>query len=390
MSYTVLARRYRSREFTELVGQEAIARTVRNAIAQDRVAHAYLFVGTRGVGKTTMARLLAKELNGGGDAAVGEAIMTGQDTDVVEIDAASNRGVDEARELIANSVYRPLRGRYKVYIVDEVHMLTREAFNALLKIMEEPPSHVKFILCTTEAHKVPATIQSRCQRFDFRRLSSEEIAKHLAMVCKTEKIGAEPAALGVVARLGNGSMRDALSLLDRLMAACDKGEKITVGLIETVMGLPPSERMESLVDAMADGDASAALVAMDAVLGTGVEGEQALESLAERLRDLMVLAVCGGDTALVEMAGDARERAVAQSARFDGAGLVHMVALVESAGRMCRTSASPRALIDALVVRLAMTEKLADVGRLLAGEAPPAAAAGSSRAGRGSAPVKKR
>ena len=387
MSYTVLARRYRSQEFDELIGQEAISRTLRNAIDQDRVAHAYLFVGTRGVGKTTMARLLAKQLNAGGDAAVGEAIMTGQDTDVVEIDAASNRGVDEARELIANSVYRPLRGRFKVYIIDEVHMLTREAFNALLKIMEEPPSHVKFILCTTEAHKVPATIQSRCQRFDFRRLASEEIAAHLAMVCKKEKIKGEPAALTLVARLGNGSMRDALSLLDRLMAACEKGESITVAQIESVLGLPPSERMEALIDALADGDASGALVAMDAVLGTGVEGDQALESLAQRFRDLMVLAVCGGDSNLVELAGDARDRAVAQAGRFDGAGLVHMVALVESVGRMCRTSSSPRALMDAMVVRLAMTEKLADVSRLLAGEAPPPARAPT---GRGGAAAKKR
>ena len=389
MSYTVLARRYRSQEFDELIGQEAISRTLRNAIDQDRVAHAYLFVGTRGVGKTTMARLLAKQLNAGGDAAVGEAIMTGQDTDVVEIDAASNRGVDEARELIANSVYRPLRGRFKVYIIDEVHMLTREAFNALLKIMEEPPSHVKFILCTTEAHKVPATIQSRCQRFDFRRLAAEEIAAHLAMVCKKEKIKGEPAALTLVARLGNGSMRDALSLLDRLMAACEKGESITVAQIESVLGLPPSERMEALIDALADGDAAAALVAMDAVLGTGVEGDQALESLAQRFRDLMVLAVCGGESNLVELAGDARDRAVAQAARFDGAGLVHMVALVESVGRMCRTSSSPRALMDAMVVRLAMTEKLADVTRLLAGEAPPPTRASAST-GRGGAAAKKR
>jgi len=386
MSYTVLARRYRSREFDELVGQEAIARTLRNAIDQNRVAHAYLFVGTRGVGKTTMARLLAKELNGGDDPAVGEAIMTGQDTDVVEIDAASNRGVDEARELIANSVYRPLRGKYKVYIIDEVHMLTREAFNALLKIMEEPPAHVKFILCTTEAHKVPATIQSRCQRFDFRRLASEEIAAHLAMVCKKEKIAGEPGALALVARLGNGSMRDALSLLDRLMAACGPGEKVTVGLIESVLGLPPSARMESLVAALASGDAGAALEEMDGVLSAGVEGEQALDALANRLRDLMVLSVCGADTKLVELAGDARDRAVDQSAQFDGAGLVHMIALVESVARMCRTSSSPRALTDALIVRLAMTEKLADVSRLLEGAAPSPKPGPSSRG----APAKKR
>ncbi|MEN0021384.1 MAG: DNA polymerase III subunit gamma/tau, partial [Planctomycetota bacterium] len=173
MAYTVLARRYRSTDFDEVVGQEPIARTLRNAIDAGRVAHAYLFCGTRGVGKTSMARIFAKALNApsASDASreeVEQAIMTGRDADVIEIDAASNRGVDDARELIANCVYMPLRGPYKIYIIDEVHMLTREASNALLKTMEEPPEHVKFILCTTEPEKILPTIRSRCQRFDFR------------------------------------------------------------------------------------------------------------------------------------------------------------------------------------------------------------------------------
>ncbi|MCH7792968.1 MAG: DNA polymerase III subunit gamma/tau, partial [Planctomycetes bacterium] len=213
MAYTVLARRYRSQTFDEVVGQEPIARTLRAAIDQGKVAHAYLFCGTRGVGKTSMARIFAKALNGGSEAA-DAAIMAGQDTDVIEIDGASNRGVDEARELIANCIYRPMRGAYKIYIIDEVHMLTTPAFNTLLKTMEEPPEHVKFILCTTEPQKVPATIQSRCQRFDFRTIATAKIAEHIGAVVKSEGLKAEPELLQAVARLGNGSMRDALSLLD--------------------------------------------------------------------------------------------------------------------------------------------------------------------------------
>ena len=232
MSYTVLARRYRSRSFDEVVGQEAVARTLEKAIEIGRVAHAYLFVGTRGVGKTSMARILAKALNAPGDepADVAEAIMGGRDTDVIEIDAASNRGVDEARDLISGSAYRPMRGGFKIYIIDEVHMLTREAFNALLKTMEEPPEHVKFILCTTEPHKVPATIQSRCQRFDFRNISTDAIAAHLREVIERESMQGEPELVHAVARMGGGSMRDALSLLDRVMAASAPGEAMTLEL----------------------------------------------------------------------------------------------------------------------------------------------------------------
>ncbi|MBY0260711.1 MAG: DNA polymerase III subunit gamma/tau, partial [Phycisphaerales bacterium] len=211
MAYTVLARRYRSTSFDELVGQEAISRTLQAAIAHNRVAHAYLFTGTRGVGKTSTARIFAKALNAVDDKGkeipeIAAAIMKGQDTDVIEIDAASNSKVEETRELIANSVYRPMRGRKKVYIIDECHMLSTAAFNALLKTMEEPPEHVVFILCTTETHKVPATIQSRCQRFDFKNIATAKIVEHLTEVVKGEGATAEPELLHQVARLGNGSM----------------------------------------------------------------------------------------------------------------------------------------------------------------------------------------
>ena len=256
-AYTVLARRYRSRTFDEVVGQDAIARTLQNAIATGRTAHAYLFCGTRGVGKTSMARIFARALNArtqGQAAEIGDAIMRGEDIDVVEIDGASNRGIDDARDLIAGAGIAPARSPYKIYIIDEVHMLTTPAFNALLKTMEEPPAHVKFILCTTEPHKVPATIQSRCQRFDFRNIPAAKIAGHLRDVLSKESIACEDAAVMQVARLANGSMRDGLSLLDRVVAASTDG-KVTAKLLSDVLGLPDTAVVARLVHAIGAGDA---------------------------------------------------------------------------------------------------------------------------------------
>ncbi|MEM8757818.1 MAG: DNA polymerase III subunit gamma/tau [Planctomycetota bacterium] len=382
MSYTALARRYRSQDFDEVVGQEPIARTLQGAIAADRVAHAYLFTGTRGVGKTTMARIFAKALNGVDpkkDAGVAQAVMTGQDTDVIEIDGASNNSVDDARELIANSGYRPMRGQFKIYIIDEVHMLSTAAFNALLKTMEEPPEHVKFILCTTEAHKVPPTIQSRCQRFDFRAIASHVIADRLADVVKQEKLKAEPELLAMVARLGNGSMRDALSLLDRVMAS---GEKtLTVKLLEELLGLPPRELIGRVIDACSTGDPRAALEASDELLKTAASPDQMLEALIERLRDLMVLAVCGAETNLVDLSAEARQEEAARAQNFGPAGLVHLIALCEAVQRSSKSSPNPRALVDALMVRMAVADQLADVttiARQLAGAGSGALPAGKA------------
>ena len=373
MSYTVLARRYRSRDFAEVVGQEAVAATLEKAIETGRVAHAYLFVGARGVGKTSMARILAKALNAPGDdpADVAEAIMAGRDTDVIEIDAASNRGVDEARDLIASAAYRPMRGGYKIYIIDEVHMLTREAFNALLKTMEEPPEHVKFILCTTEPHKVPATIQSRCQRFDFRNIATDAIAAHLKSVAEQEAIPAEPELLHAVARMGAGSMRDALSLLDRVMAAVAPGETMTLELLEELLGLPPREIVIDLLDAALASDPGTALEKTDELLARGVAAEQIVVTLAETLRDLMALAACGRATEIVELSDEARAALAQLAERSSVPGLVHMIALCESVHQKLRAAASPRALLDALVARLALTEHVAEAAALLAGTAPP-------------------
>lgn len=371
MAYTALARRYRSQGFDEVVGQEAIARTLRNAIEQDRVGHAYLFVGTRGVGKTSMARIFAKALNGG-DEEVDRAIMEGRDTDVIEIDAASNRKVEDARELIANSVYRPLRGRFKIYIIDEVHMLTKDAFNTLLKVMEEPPDHVKFILATTEPHKVLPTIQSRCQRFDFRNIPTTEIARHLGEVVSKEELKAESDVLMEIARLASGSMRDGLSLLDRLIAAVPPGQTLDSAVLEQVLGLPERTLIADLIEAVADGDPAKALARTATLLEKGTDQDQMLDSLVHHLRNLMLICACGEDSELVELSGEARADAAKLAKRFDAAGLVHLIALVESVKRNARNSSTARALVDAMVVRMAMSEQLADVGRLLAGGGVPA------------------
>ncbi|MHC4992536.1 MAG: DNA polymerase III subunit gamma/tau [Planctomycetota bacterium] len=369
MSYTVLARRYRSRDFDELVGQEPIARTLENAVRSGRSAHAYLFCGTRGVGKTSMARILAKALNVTGELeqseAIGEAILRGDDLDVIEIDGASNRGIQEAKDLIAGAGLSPARCRYKIYIIDEVHMLTREAFNALLKTMEEPPAHVKFILCTTEAHKVPATIQSRCQRFDFRPLPASRIAEQLRMILEREGIEADEEVVASVARLGNGSMRDALSLLDRLLASGEP--RLTVELLEQMLGVPDQALVTSLVSAVTDGDAAAALARGEELLRGGTSVEQAFELLTEHFRSLLVISACGSDTELVELSGDARELAATQAAHFDPPGLVHMIALCDAAARNGRGSSTARAIFDAALVRLCMSHHLADVADLLTG-----------------------
>ena len=255
MAYTVLARKYRSRTFDEVIGQEPIATTLANAIKVGRIHHGYLFTGTRGVGKTSMARILAKALNcleSDGPTAkpcckcnACTAIAEGQDIDVIEIDAASNTGVDNIRELRSNTAYRPARARFKIYIIDEVHMLSTGAFNALLKTLEEPPEHVKFVLATTEIQKVPATIQSRCQRFTFRNIGPDAIADRLKSIVKEEDATAEETVLRRIARLANGSMRDALSILDQLLSVSP--QELTAKVLDEILPPPQDERTLALL-----------------------------------------------------------------------------------------------------------------------------------------------
>ena len=320
--YLVLARKYRSTTFDEVVGQEPIAQTLKNAIASGRIAHAFLFTGTRGVGKTTMARILAKALNClSSEGPTTEpcnkceaclSIARGEDVDVIEIDGASNRGIDEIRELRSSAIYRPSRSRYRIYYIDEVHMLTREAFNALLKTLEEPPPHVKFIFATTEAEKLPATILSRCQRFDFRNIPTPQIAGHLVALCKAENVQAEEGAIFRVARAAAGSMRDGLSLLDQLLSAA--GGKVTEDDVVRILGTPGDERTEALVSAMAQGDAATALGQMDELLAGGTTLESAMSAIAEMFRNIMLVLTCGPESRLIELP-DSRRKVVAELAK---------------------------------------------------------------------------
>src|SRR5271170_5218515 len=312
MAYTVLARRYRSNTFDEVVGQDHIAQTLKKAIESGRIAHAYLFCGTRGTGKTSTARILAKCLNcQSADHPVTEpcgkcdsckSIARGEDIDVIEIDAASNTGVDDVRDVIIGTAYNtPARSRFKVFIIDEVHMLSKNAFNALLKTLEEPPSHVKFILATTEAEKVPATILSRCQRYDFRNIGAREIADHLKGICKKEKIAADDDALLLIAKAGAGSMRDSLSLLDRLLSADEK--KLSVEVIEQLLGLPKIQLIFDLVDAIGGSDVKAVLSQTQSLINGGLSVDSLLATLIDHLRNLLVLRTCGADSNLIEVPG---------------------------------------------------------------------------------------
>ncbi len=372
MAYLVLARKYRSLTFDQVVGQEHIAQTLVNAIKVGRVHHAYIFTGTRGVGKTTTARILAKALNClNSDGPTTEpcnecdsciAIGRGDDVDVIEIDGASNRGIDEIRELRANAIFRPSRSRYKVYYIDEVHMLTKEAFNALLKTLEEPPEHVKFIFATTEIEKLPATIVSRCQRFDFHDIPTAQIADHLKHICQQEGVTCEDDALFRIARAGAGSMRDGLSLLDQLLSGSDS---VTDSEVVRILGTPPDERMAAIAEAIADGNTAVALAELAAILSSGVTLGSVTEALGEIFRNMMLAVTCGADSELIELPASQKQHIGELSKRFSVPTLVQSVGILQATGRNIRGSSLGRALLEAAIVRLSEADKFIDPESIL-------------------------
>jgi DNA polymerase-3 subunit gamma/tau len=292
------------------------------------------------------------------------AVAEGEDVDVIEIDAASNTGVDNIRELIANSNYRPARSRFKVYIIDEVHMLSTGAFNALLKTLEEPPPHVKFIFATTEVHKVPATILSRVQRFDFRAIGVEEIAGQLTAILKEEGVTAHERVIRRVARRANGSMRDALSLLDQLLSLGESD--LSEELVEEILPATHDEVLADLIDALAGGATVAALKELDRALSGGYTLERFCDTLIDQLRTLMLMRVCGAQSELVEVPVVVRDRVAAQAARFEPQQYVYMIALLEELRRQVRFSGAGRALADAAMVRLCATGRFSTIESLLA------------------------
>jgi DNA polymerase-3 subunit gamma/tau len=296
-SYQVIARRWRPKQFDELVGQDHIVRTLRNAIDTKRIAHAYLFVGPRGTGKTSTARLFAKALNAEGgpnstpdnDSEISQSIMNGSCMDVIEIDGASNNGVEQVRALRDDCQYAPTQCTYKIYIIDEVHMLSTGAFNALLKTLEEPPEHVKFFFATTEAHKVLPTIVSRCQRFEFRPISDKVISDKLTEIAKAEGIKVEHSALTSIARLANGGMRDAQSILDQMISFC--GSEIAESDVLDVYGLVSAERIAELAKAIGSLDYPAIIAAVDTFAEEGRDLYRILLDLEAYVREALLDAI---------------------------------------------------------------------------------------------------
>ena len=374
MSYTVLARKYRSRTFDEVVGQNHVAQTLKKAIETDRIAHAYLFTGTRGTGKTSMARIVAKALNCQKydkptptpclECSSCLAIARGDDMDVLEIDAASNTQVDKTREVILDhSQYRPARSRFKVFIIDEVHMLSKASFNALLKTLEEPPEHVKFILATTEPEKILPTIISRCQRYDFRNIPTREIAAHLKEILKKEKIKADEEAVMLIAKAGAGSMRDALSLLDRLLSVGEK--QLSVATIEQYLGLPRGQAIFDLAQKIGEGKVAELLKLADKLICEGLSPDTLVNALSDHLRNLLVVRTCGADSELIEVAGLAAGDLEKQAGRFDPIVLTQDITILEDLRRQLRQTQAGRALLDATLVRLALAEQFTSIGELL-------------------------
>ena len=369
-AYTVVARRYRPQRFEDVVGQDHVVQALRNAIRLNRVTHAYLFSGTRGVGKTSIARIFAKCLNcvrGPTDEPdqtcdICQSISVGQDVDVIEIDGASNNGVEQVRELRQNAGLRPSRARFKIYYIDEVHMLSTGAFNALLKTLEEPPPHVKFFFATTEPNKIPVTVLSRCQRYDFAGITPDQITETLSEICVTEQVSADQEALGVIARRAGGSMRDAQSLLEQLLSF--GGETLTVELVQQQLGIASDDRTLDLLDALSRRDASEALRIVDETASGGVQPTELLAGALEFLRDIMVVKF---NPSLTMLAASPRQRGrlVEIGQRWsDDTLLAALQVLAEYRGRL-RGSPHGRTLTEIAILRVARLDDLSDLGEVV-------------------------
>ncbi|MBM4364365.1 MAG: DNA polymerase III subunit gamma/tau, partial [Deltaproteobacteria bacterium] len=378
MSYVVLARKWRPMSFEDLVGQEHVSRTLGNAIQSGRVAHAFLFTGVRGVGKTTSARILAKALNCTGTAEAPRSgptvtpclqcsacreIATGNDVDVREIDGASYTGVDEVRKLQESLPYRPTRDRYKIFIVDEVHMLSANAWNAFLKTLEEPPPHVKFIFATTEAHKVPITILSRVQRFDFKLIPTQLVVARLRHVLDAEKIAADTAALGIIAREAAGSMRDAMSLLDQVIAWNDQA--LDVASVARVLGVASRQVLHDAARALVTGDAPRCLEVVAALAAEGFDVTVVARDLLSLLRDLVVARVCAEPGELLDLAEDERRDVAELAAAADADDLLRLHQAFSQGFDDVARGGQPRAALEMLLVRLARRPPLVPIDELL-------------------------
>jgi DNA polymerase-3 subunit gamma/tau len=395
VSYQVFARKYRPQLFEEVLGQDAVVRTLRNAIKNGRLAHAYLFVGPRGVGKTSTARIFAKALNcvkGPTETPCGECdpcreIAAGISLDVLEIDGASNNGVEQVRELRENVRFLPTRGQFRIYLIDEVHMLSGPAFNALLKTLEEPPAHVKFLFATTEAHKLPATIISRCQRFDLQAIRDDVAANHLLAIAKQEKVKLDPAAAEVIARAAEGGMRDAESMLDQVVSFC--GEKVDEEDVLSIFGFASADDVAALAGHILSGDAAAALDLVAAQSASGKDLGRVLSDLVAMSRDLLVSEVTGK-----ESAGRRGELISPLRGRFTPRKLTELLEILSAAEAGLRYSADKKLPLELAVIKGIQLLHTADLDEVLdtlaglrGGEALPARPVVARAAAPASAPA---
>jgi DNA polymerase-3 subunit gamma/tau len=380
--YQVIARKYRPQTFHDVVNQEHVKTTLENAIAQKRIAHGYIFSGQRGTGKTTVARILARCLNcihgptatPCGECASCREITGGGTVDVIEIDAASNRGINEMRELRENVRYQPVRDRYKVFIIDEAHQITNEAFNALLKTIEEPPEWVVFVLCTTEAHKIPATIASRCQHFSFRSVDFEDLIKRMAWICEQEGIESDPEALAALAAAGEGSVRDSLSALDQAIACC--GSKLDAAEVRALLGAFSLESLQQVSQALLDGDSGRMLEVVDELERNGLNLQHFSRELSRYFRNLLVLRISGAAPRLVAASAQQREKLSATAARFSEEDLTRYLQLSLDLFRDLQFSLQPRFHLEIGLLRLVQAGRLLPIEEALArvgpGAPPPA------------------
>jgi DNA polymerase-3 subunit gamma/tau len=400
--YRVLARKYRPQTFSELIGQEPMVKTLANAIERGRLAHAFLMTGVRGVGKTSTARLIAKALNCVGPDGKGGptidpcgvcepcvAIAEGRHIDVIEMDAASHTGVDDVREIIEAVRYSAVSARYKIYIIDEVHMLSRNAFNALLKTLEEPPAHVKFLFATTEVDKLPVTVLSRCQRFDLRRIPKELLEQQFASICRQEGVEAEPEALSIVASAAEGSSRDGLSILDQAIAHADldSGGKVTAERVRDMLGMADKSAMRRLFASLLEGDPRALLAEVDRQYAFGVEPLALVRALMELVHKVAVTQIggAGADAPTAE-----ERQAIEEWASRLSPGQVHRLwQLLLRGHEEVRAAPDPLVSAQMALLRMLHAAELPDPGALAKqlGELAASGTAASNGAGGGSGPV---
>ncbi|MCP5004943.1 MAG: DNA polymerase III subunit gamma/tau [Planctomycetes bacterium] len=371
MSYLVLSRKYRPQNFREVVGQPHIVTTLVHALQTNRVAHAYLFAGPRGVGKTSMARILSKALNcedGPTEepclkCSICKSITDGNDMDVLEIDGASNRGIEEVRSIRQNVRYRPASGRHKIYIIDEVHMLTKEAFNAILKTLEEPPEHVKFLFATTSPSRVPDTVQSRCQRFDFKAISVADISNRLLQICSTEKILTDNGVLQTIARYSRGGLRDSESLLDQLASFCDG--KITLGNVQDVLGIVDEEKLINVMDSFIGRSPETAVEVLHQISDSGKNVEGFVDQLLFYIRDLLLVSISSSNHALVDTTARNMDLLKKQASTLSPDSLMYMIQLLSEANNKAKDLLHQKILLEVAFVKLATMDDLKPLDTVL-------------------------